>query len=227
MRNIVLIIFFALVSGQYLLAQSEWKKDRKTYELSASEKEYPLYILYRGVHNDYKYDEESNFICDITFHEIVRVNNDKALSERNRIYISMYNAIDLLDLQARAISPDGKITSLDQKNIKEIEDENSTGYKIFAVEGAEVGGEIEYRYVKRVQGSVFNSEQVQFNAPLKKMEFGLKAPQNLEWGFRTVNDTTQVRQVDDSEEINEYAATFADVPAFVAESFAAGEPNRK
>lgn len=227
MKAKILITLLILFFCTFLQAQTEWEANRQLFELSEEEKELPLYILYRSIQYDYKYDESSDFVCDITFHEIVRVNNDNALSERNRIYISMYNTIDLLELQARAIAPDGRIISLDKSNIKEIEDENSTGYKIFAVEGAEVGGEIEYRYVKRINGNVFESERAQFTSPLRKMEFALKCPEFMEWTFRTVNDTTSVTQVDESEDFNLYEAEITNVPAYVNEDFSAGDNNIK
>lgn len=226
MKKSILFIIILISSTVSTIAQSKWEDNRSLYKLSADEEKYPLYILYRGVNYDYKF-ENDQFVCDITFHEIVRVTNDKALENRNQIYISMYNTIDLLDVKSRAISPEGKITVLDQSNIKEIEDEDTDGYKIFAVEGAEVGGEIEYWYVKRVQGNIFKNEVIQFSAPVKKLDFSLKSPENITFDFRTVNDTTKVVKTDDSEDYNYFEASFSDIPTYVNEGFSAGDPNKK
>ncbi|MEL6560007.1 MAG: DUF3857 domain-containing protein [Bacteroidota bacterium] len=223
-----LLILIGLIGPIFhSIAQSEWQDQRDLYKISEEEKAYPLYLLYKSIHYDYKLDENDQFVCDITFHEIARVGNDKALENRNQIYISMYNTVDLIDVKARAIAPDGKVTMLDQNNIKEIEDEDTDGYKIFAVEGAAVGGEIEYRYVKRVQASVFKNETIQFLAPVKKLEFSLKCPSFLQYDFRTVNDDTEVSSVDKSKEYNYYQAEFDNIPAYVNEGFSAGTPNKK
>lgn len=221
-------IFLCLIIPCYQsTAQSEWQENRSLYSINEEEKAFPLYILYHSVHYDYKFDENNQFICDITFHEIARVSNDKALENKNQIYISMYNTIDLIDVKSRAIAPDGKVTMLDQNNIKEIEDEDTNGYKIFAVEGAAVGGEIEYRYVKRVQASVFKNETIQFTAPVKKLEFSLRCPSFLQYDFHTVNDSSEVINVEKSKDFNYYEVEIMDIPAYVSEGFSAGDPNKK
>ena len=86
-----------------------WIEDRKPFEIEEGDEKYPLYYLYRGKIYDYKYNEQGNFICDITIHQIARVTNDDALKSINRIYIPIGEATDILDIRSRTIAPDGTI----------------------------------------------------------------------------------------------------------------------
>lgn len=212
-----------------LEAQNNWISNRQLTELTPNEKEYPLYYLYRAISYDFKYDESDQYVCDITYHNIVRASNDKALQSVNKIYIPTGgNVIDIRDIKSRAISKDGNTIALDKNDIKEIKDEESDkSYRIFAIEGAEVGGEIEYTFTKRVHGSTFISEKIQFTFPVKQFKFDLQCPENLEFEFLTANDTTQVIQIDTVDSVNKYAAVFNNIPEFVDEKFSAGDANVK
>ncbi len=225
-RTSLMATLFVFVG--FCQAQINWEQERDPFPVEEDQKDYPLYYLYRGIHYDFKYDDQGKYVCDITFHEIVRTSNDQALSSQNKIYISTGNVIDILDIKARTISKEGVVVSLNQKDVKEVEDEeNQGGYRIFAVEGAEVGGEIEYRYVKRVNGSTFLTENIQFNAPVGQYDFILTCPENLEFDFYTANDTTQVLQVDTTESYNRYAATFENIPEFISEAFSGFDADKK
>lgn len=223
-----LLISLLIVAQHLAVAQIEWQPERMPFPVEEKQQDYPVYYLYRGVHYDFKYDEQSRYVCDITFHEIVRTSNEEALSSENKIYISTSNVIDILDIKARTISRSGEVITLDQDDVKEVEDEqNEAGYRIFAVEGAEIGGEIEYRYVKRVHGSTFLTENIQFSAPVGQYDFLLTCPENLEFDFFTANDATTVQQIDTVDSFNRYAASFKDIPEFVRESFSGFDADKK
>ena len=228
MYSRILIWGVLLVISHALFAQIEWQKDRKPFPVEADQEQYPLYYLYRGIHYDFKYDDEGTYVCDITYHEIVRTTNEEALSAENKSYISTGNVIEILDSKARTISRSGEVVALDQDEVKEVEDEeNESGYRIFAVEGAEVGGEIEYRYVKRVYGNTFLTENLQFSAPVGRYDFLLTCPENLEFDFFTANDSTQVTQIDTVDTYNQYAGTFENIPEFVREGFSGFDADKK
>ncbi len=209
------------------MAQTNWVEDRTNYQLSEEELALPLYYLYRGITYDYQYNDEGNLICDIGHHVILRAANDNALESTNKIYIPTGNVIDIFDVRARTISPSGKVLELDQENIKEVKDEEeSGGYRIFAVEGAEVGGEIEYTYTMRTYGSTFVWQLLQYEAPMKQLDFTLSCPENLEYEFLIVNDTAQVVQRDTVDSKNVYGVSLQDVPGYKAESFAGDDANK-
>ena len=85
----------------------EWEKDRKRFTLTAKEKENAEYILKN--HSQYQYTlEDDQFVVYSTFHRIIFVNSNEAIQKHNRLYIPMYNTIELVDVKARAINKEGK-----------------------------------------------------------------------------------------------------------------------
>lgn len=207
--------------------QVNWLENRQPFPAEDSVSDYAMSYLYYGVHFDYKYDESGQFVCDKTYHAITRANNDDGLESTNRIYIPLRNVIEVLDVKSRTISKDGHVVEFDRNNLKEIEDEeNDGGYRIFAVEGAEVNGEIEYMYTKRIYGSTFISEPIQFAFPAKKIEFTLTAPENLEFEFLLANDKRTVAQTDTIDTFNRYQVVLENVPAYSAEAFSGFDANK-
>ncbi|MFT6338177.1 MAG: hypothetical protein ACI9QN_001109 [Arcticibacterium sp.] len=225
-----LLFYFILLTSHLCFAQNEWTENREAYPNDdlGTEADFALSYLHYGIQYDYKYDEEGQFICDVTYHSITRPNNEDGLESVNRIYIPLRNVIEVLEVKARTISKNGNVVNLDQSNIKEIEDEeNDGGYRIFAVEGAEVGGEIEYLYTKRVYGSTFISEPMQFTFPARNISFKLSAPENLEFEFFLANDERQISQTDTTEEYNQYEIEIDDIPAYSSEPFSGFDANKK
>ena len=120
----------------------QWEKDRPRYKLS--EKDGSLSELILKQHTQYEYVFENNqFVMYSTIHRIIYVNNNEAVQKHNRIVISMGNALELLDVKARAINKEGKAVYFDSNNLKELKDEESgKAYKIFAIEGIELGNAV-------------------------------------------------------------------------------------
>ena len=106
-----------------------------------------------------------------TTHTIIRVNDDKGINMHNQVYIPMRRVKKLKSIKARTIAKDGKITNLDENNIKQIENVEEYGnFQIFAIEGAENGSEIEVMYTVEKVYSPFGTENLQFDYPVKRSE---------------------------------------------------------
>ena len=205
---------------------AQWMEDRKPFPKEDSE--YSLVYLERSKTYDYKYDDEGSFICDLTVHEIVKVYNDDALASYNRIYIPIGDMIELIDVKSRAITKNGKTIKLNKDDIHEIKDEESdSGYRIFAVEGAEVGGEIEYTYTKRIYGRTFINDTYQFDSPVKKYQLAVNVPNNLEFEFSFVNGGVEISTQEDVDEMNKYLMSIEDIPAYVSEPFSGGDAKKR
>jgi len=107
-----------------------------------------------------------------TNHTIARVHDEKGIKTHNTVYISMYNVVDIVDIKARTITPDGKVTLLNKDNIKEVKNVEEYGdFKIFAIEGAEKDSEIEVLYTLEKEYSAFGRETLQKSYPIKKLEY--------------------------------------------------------
>ncbi len=225
-RNILItILLFTCLFSNPLFASEyrpyEWNSDRTLTPLNEQELSYGLYYINRTEQYQYVYNEErSKLFCYVTHHNIIRVNNDEALNNSNQIYIPMRNTIELTAIQARVLTSDGRVIDFDVNNIKELESEDA-GYKIFAVEGAEIGSEIEYFYTRKISNSNFITRRVQFSYPVKSYNFSLTCPENLEYDFKIYNASGEILKTDDSEDYNQYELSLDNIPALFEENFAA------
>ena len=204
----------------------QWEKDRPRYKLS--EKDNSLSELILKQHTQYEYVFENNqFVMYSTIHRIIYVNNNEAVQKHNRIVISMGNALELLDVKARSINKEGKATYFDSSNLKELKDEESgKAFKIFAIEGIELGSEIEYYFIRKMRPSVFDRVFLQFDVPVKSNSFLLSCPEHLKFDFKTYHDFPAVKK-EESNERNVYLTAMSDVPALKTEAFSNFDPNRK
>lgn len=224
------LTFMMLIVSIVTLSQSryqsyEWDEIRESIQSGEEFRDLPLYAKYIGIHYQYDYDN-GDFIAYKTTHKIFRVNNEEALQSTNRIYIPLRTTIDLMAVKARSISPGGRVTNLDENNIKELEDDES-GYKIFAIEGAEVGGEIEYYYTQKISGNTFGVEYFQNEYPITKFEFSLATPENLEYEFAVRNDEGSVIQTDTTDQGNLYVFTAENIDELHEEPFGASDASLK
>jgi len=175
---------------------------------------------------EYSYNDAGALEMLHVIHRIIRVNNDAAVNDNNKVYISMYGVIDLLQLHVRSINKAGKVTELNKDNIKEIDNaEKNPGYKIFAIEGIEVGSEIEYLYILRCQPVLYGRDYVQYESLNKDITFKIICPENLIFetksfnGFPAMKDTTY-------NERNYLTVSNASAPVLLEELFANNARNR-
>ncbi|MBI3134037.1 MAG: DUF3857 domain-containing protein [Bacteroidetes bacterium] len=108
----------------------------------------------------------------VTRHRIVHILSSEGLNDHNKVVIYVPGEGSIIDLKARSISSSGKVTELNQNNIKDITNyDEDANLKIFAIEGAEVGGQIEYSYT--LQTPVYDAgiEEVSTACPTQRAYF--------------------------------------------------------
>lgn len=135
---------------------------------------------------EYATEKNNTFIIERD-HFIIKLMNDNGIENFNKIYIPVRNDAEILSIQARTISTDGKVIQLDTTKIKETE-ENNQKYKLFALDGLEKGAEVEYAYtIKRVL-SLFGSETFQRSSmPCLHAKFTLISPTYLKFDAKGYN----------------------------------------
>ncbi|OEJ99698.1 DUF3857 domain-containing protein [Roseivirga misakiensis] len=203
----------------------DWETDRK-YTKNINDESSALILLKNHFQYDHRYENE-NLVVYETIHKIYRANNDEALQSVNRIYIPLNNTIDITKVRARTITKSGKVIELDENNIKQVKDENNgAGYKIFAIEGGEIGSEIEFFYTKRSYVSYFGRGYYQFKFPVISSSFRLTSPENLKFDFKSYNGLAEVQEID-SEGYNVYELKEENIEPLQEESFSNYDANRK
>jgi hypothetical protein len=232
-RNKMSVRFLTLLGVLFqtvILAQGfqpyAWETDRTRYTRSPAEQSMPELMVKN--HFEYTYGFEADqFLMQMVNHRIVVVNNNEAIQKHNRIVVSMGDAIELIDVKARAINKDGKVVLFDKKNLKELKDEESgNAYRIFAIEGIELGSEIEYYFVRKMYPRLFDKVYMQTDVPIKNSSFILHSPKHLKFDFKSYHNFPKIKSESGDTE-NTYSASMSDVSGMKKEPFSYVDSNRK
>jgi hypothetical protein len=138
---------------------------------------------------EYFYDRKGNLRLAELVHKVIQINDNKGLQQFNKVYIENEIKGGFLGIKARAVSPSGKITVLNTKNIHKIE--NGSEYLIFAVEGAEKGGIIEYFYLREKEADLHGEIFLQYSVPAQDVDFQIISPKNLIFSAKSYNGLSQ------------------------------------
>lgn len=224
---IISFFFISLLSfGNFENEDYSWEEKPVRHTLNAAEELENTVLIKDARILEYAYNDAGQLEMLSVTHKIIRVNNDAAVNDNNKVYISMYGVIDVVQLQVRSINKAGKITELNKDNIKEVDNvEKNPGYKIFAIEGVEVGSEIEYIYILKSQPELYGREYFQYENLNKDVTFKIICPDNLVFetksfnGFPVMKDTTY-------NERNYLTVSNVLVPVLLEEMFANYARNR-
>jgi hypothetical protein len=228
---IPILLLFSLNNNSFAqekkatLLDYNWDENRSRYQLSPEEEQLPkIYLLSKSV---FEYVlENKEFTMYSLDHMIIRVNSEEAIENSNKIFVSMYNTSEVVNIKARSISKDGKVIVMDKNNIKEIKnDDNNQAKKKFAIEGVEKGSEIEFFYVKKMTPSTYKYDVFQFGSPVKEAIFQLIAPNYLIFKFKRYNNFPPVKDTVIGE-TRIYSAHSFNVPELRSEPYANYQKNR-
>ena len=204
----------------------DWKENPKLHELSSAElKESSIGILEKYIVEYKKGMFSQDLISYETTHSITRVNNEKGISKHNTVYIPMYEVKNVIDIKARTINSDGKITLLNKDNIKEINNVEEYGdFKIFAIEGVEQNSEIEVLYTVEKEYDMHGTETIQNDYPIKEAQF-LFITGDLNSKIKAYRTETAFENisVDDKQA---KLLTLRDIPAMIEEEYATPNANK-
>jgi len=223
---ILTFIFATTTSFSQFYKTYDWKENPQLHQLTANEnKESSIAILKKNI-IEFKQSKITRLISVYkTIHNIIRVNDDKGIAMHNQVYIPMYNVKKLRGIKARTISKDGKITNLDENNIKKIENVEEYGdFQIFAIEGAEIGSEIEVLYTVEKEYSPFGNETLQYKYPVKHSEM-VFISNGLTDYIKTYNTDKNFERTYLDEKLVE-ELVLDDIPAVVEEEYATPDANK-
>ena len=224
------ILFVLLIATTNSFAQHyktyDWDKNPKLHELSSAElKEASVGILEKYI---VEYSK-SIFTQDLnsyeTTHSITRVNNEKGISKHNTVYIPMYEVKKVIDIKARTINSEGKVTLLNKDNIKEVNNVEEYGdFKIFAIEGVEKNSEVEVLYTVEKEYDMHGTETLQNDYLIKEAQFlfitGDSNARIKAYRTETAFESTFV------DEKQAKLITLHDIPAMIEEEYATPNANK-
>lgn len=182
---IILSLATLAAQAQQDYTKFQWKNNPSLHQINSkyaedaavyiSEKKVVEYVI-----------EKDGFYAYKTTHRIIHINNDKGIEYFNKVYLSFDEAIQVVDVKARTILPGGKVIVFDEKNIKDLQEDERT-YKIFAIDGLTKGCEVEYYYTTKNYPSFFGREMISTGVPVMKSRFELITPGHLFFDAKTYN----------------------------------------
>ena len=148
---------------------------------------------------EYFYDEKGDFkVWELTHHSI-KINSENALKKYNKVYVPLQSGEKLVSLKARSIQADGKITEIDASQVRQISENGFFASSTrFPIEGAQVGGDIEYFYVVERSASLSGHYLYPANVLLKNVSFELVTPANILFTSKSYNGLPQAKQQSDA-----------------------------
>ncbi len=169
----------------------------------------------------YFFNATDNFMKSELVHKIIRVNTDLALEQYNKVFVPTGRGAEFEELKARSISPEGKVTELNEENIrssKNVEDYGS--FMQFAIEGAEKGGDVEYLYeVITPVRDPFGRQYFQGGSQILDQSFALHVPKYMDFKTKSYNGFPSLEMEEVGEE-KVYKASKAQIAALVEEPYA-------
>lgn len=181
-RFFALCLTLGLYGAQAQFFESEeYNWDEPEYEKVSLDDSTDMSVLLNKEVFRYFYDEQS-LKQDYLIHRKLHVNSHEAIENLNTVYISeTMESGGLVQFKARVINPDGKITEIKEDDILTGTPEDSEReYTYFALEGLEVGSQVEYFYIKRTDpdynGKIVNLQEY---FPVHRLELDIVTPGNL------------------------------------------------
>ena len=182
-KSFLLISIIGIIpvdAQDFVYKKYNWDANPKIHQLTAEEKESNYIKLKEKIIFEYAYESSGELIMYETIHEIIHFNTEKGIEEMNKVYISYSKILEEMDLKARTITPDGKVIPLNKSSVKKVDNlENSGPYLIFAMEGIEKGGEIEYIYTNKKSPTINSYWKMQDDKIQKNISVDIYSPENL------------------------------------------------
>lgn len=171
---------------------------------------------------EYFFDEEYNTLLQLyTVHSKIQVNTHEAVELYNKHYMPMNRVLGIQDLRVRVITIED-VKEIDEIDLKDYEGEDEySSYKYFAIEGVEVGSQIEYIYTFKMMPQLEGSREFLQSDELKlNSEFHLYCEDKMFFNTKGYNgfndlqlDTTIIGK-------NHYFVNFEKIEPLKAELYA-------
>jgi hypothetical protein len=204
-----------------------WEANPKIHQMTDEEKEYNYIKIKQTIIFDYIYEENGALVMYETIHSIIHFNNEKGIEEMNKIYIPYSKILEEMDLKARTISASGKIIPLNKSSIKKVDNlENAGPFLIFAMEGVEKGGEIEYLYTNKKSATIYSSWSIQDDNIRRDLSVDLYSPENLIFEIKGYNGFPEVVKDTSLTSQNHISASVKKIDALKDEKYSVYNANR-
>ncbi|WP_417613123.1 DUF3857 domain-containing protein [Owenweeksia hongkongensis] len=179
-----LIALFLFLLGSSLHAQSfntdsyDW--DKAEYQNVSVDDSTNQHIILTKRLFHYYYNDQNELTGKYLFHKKVHINSNSAIERLNKVYISQ-NEDNLSNFKARVINSSGKVNEISKdKILTGVDEDTEQEYIYFAMEGLEIGSQIEYFFIKEISTSLNGIlQEIQTYDPVQRFELDVVTPWNL------------------------------------------------
>ncbi|MBK8808879.1 MAG: DUF3857 domain-containing protein [Bacteroidales bacterium] len=189
--SIILLMLPALVFSQNFLYK-KLNLDTITSidkNINAQVEKYHAVILKDHKISEFHFVLNNLYLFNTEYRKVL-INSEKGIDYFNRVYISAGEFVELVQLQVRTITPQGKIVVLNKDNIKQIENlENSGSYLIFAIDGIEKGSIVEVLYTLKEPFRDYSKYSYNDNFPTYSAVYELLTPSHLVFNSKSYNSS--------------------------------------
>ena len=171
---------------------------------------------------EFYFDEEYNTLLQLyTVHTKTQVNTHEAIEMYNKHYMPMNRVLGIEDLRVRVITKD-MVREIDEIDLKDYDAKDDySSYKYFAVDGVEIGSQIEYIYtfkmLPQLEGGreFFQSDELKLNT-----EFHIYCEDKMYFNIKSYNGFQQVELDTSITDKNHYFASVDKIEPLKAELYA-------
>ncbi|MDB5253321.1 MAG: hypothetical protein JWP27_2490 [Flaviaesturariibacter sp.] len=226
MRSFLLLCLATSLSAtaQTSIKTFHWQERPALHAVADKYKDEAAVYVQEDKINEYSLEKDGIFLYK-TVHRLIHINTDKGIEYFNRIYLPFDQALQMVTVKARTTLPSGKVIELDEKNIKDLQEDNRT-YKIFALEGLAKGCEVEFYYTMKQYASFFGREYMTARVPVMASHFELISPDHLKFDARTYNNLPAFRDTSYGEK-RYLSLDAANLDAPVEETYSMQDANLK
>ncbi|MCH8905009.1 MAG: DUF3857 domain-containing protein, partial [Bacteroidetes bacterium] len=213
------------IAQDYNLSEFIWEENPVREILEPGLLKEHFIILHEKRILEYAFDQEDELSLFETYHKKVRVNDDGAIQRFNKVYISLSDVVDIIDIKARTITKEGKIIEVDKASIKELVNLGDYGdYKIFAIEGLEKESDLEYFYKLKKKVVFYERMYMQSDGHIGNSELSIITPEYLIFKTKSYNGYPMLKDtIVDGKRI--MAGTVKNIPPLNEEKYAAYRSN--
>ena len=174
----------------------------------------PEVILHRTCIVD-RVEEDENVVEYYLVHMRTFLRDAAAIERNNQVTVGTASVLDVHRMQARSMTPDGRVVELGPEAFKEAtDDEGETDSRYFAFEGLVPGSVIEYIVVlKNVANLRGDHELLQYNVPLLHVDLHLVSPARFEMAAKSYNGAPEMQADTSDAELQHLYLTMENVPA--------------
>ncbi|MEN2402848.1 DUF3857 domain-containing protein [Flavobacterium sp. MC2016-06] len=189
---IALFVTSVFFGQEYSFKNYDWNEKETTVAIPEKYKDEKEVILNRTMKIEMVIEKKIAAQYRL-IHETKYINSDDAIERNNKIYIPVDDQVNILVTKARVIQKNGKVITLDKKDVKEeIDEEKGMKYHYFALNGLEKGSVIEKLYVfEEAPNLKGNTIKMQDEYPIAAYNFELITPDHLVFKTKSYNGLSE------------------------------------